>query len=313
MATVREIAKKADVSIATVSRVLNSREYVRNSLRERVVRVARELGYEPEQPNVAILIHDAPGFTGYSGCMLNALLIALAQGGYRAEVIQTRDLELLSVQSMVGAIAMVLDNGIEQIWARTQHLPLVCMNTKSRHFDNIFTVSSNNRQGITMAMDYFRRNGHGKIAYAAFERIHGNYFERDNSDIKERYDCYIKYMQNTGEMAMTVNSAANLDAALAAGYRAFLAVGEANPVAIYSELSRRNLHIPDEVSVITFAHPDLTRYLAPEPTTIGQNFPAMAQLAVELLEKLAVGQNQCGDMQMDYLFHEGGSVRNLLV
>ena len=45
--TIRDVAKRADVSIATVSRVLNNSSAVRPTTRESVMRAIRELDYRP--------------------------------------------------------------------------------------------------------------------------------------------------------------------------------------------------------------------------------------------------------------------------
>ena len=47
MVTIREIAQQSGVSLATVSRVLTNSRPVQPELRERVMEVARELGYVP--------------------------------------------------------------------------------------------------------------------------------------------------------------------------------------------------------------------------------------------------------------------------
>lgn len=49
MATIKDVAARAGVSIKSVSRVLNNEPHVRDSLRERVLEAARELGYRPNQ------------------------------------------------------------------------------------------------------------------------------------------------------------------------------------------------------------------------------------------------------------------------
>ena len=45
--TISDVAKKAGVSPKTVSRVLNEEPFVKDSTRERVLKVIRELGYRP--------------------------------------------------------------------------------------------------------------------------------------------------------------------------------------------------------------------------------------------------------------------------
>ncbi len=47
MATIKDVASQADVSIATVSRVINGTGYVSDTLRTRVVDAMRQLGYQP--------------------------------------------------------------------------------------------------------------------------------------------------------------------------------------------------------------------------------------------------------------------------
>lgn len=48
-ATLREVAKKAGTSMMTVSRVINSKDSVRDETRDRVIRAIDELGYEPHK------------------------------------------------------------------------------------------------------------------------------------------------------------------------------------------------------------------------------------------------------------------------
>ncbi|GIX07045.1 MAG: hypothetical protein KatS3mg115_1448 [Candidatus Poribacteria bacterium] len=47
--TIREIARRAGVSINTVSRALNNKPDVRAETRERILRIARELNYVPNR------------------------------------------------------------------------------------------------------------------------------------------------------------------------------------------------------------------------------------------------------------------------
>lgn len=50
MTTIRDIAKHANVSIATVSRVLNNNEKVNESIRDVLLQAAETLNYPPEKP-----------------------------------------------------------------------------------------------------------------------------------------------------------------------------------------------------------------------------------------------------------------------
>ena len=49
--TIREVAKRAGVSISTVSRVLNRRahDYIRENTRQRVLKAIEQLNYKPDR------------------------------------------------------------------------------------------------------------------------------------------------------------------------------------------------------------------------------------------------------------------------
>ena len=49
MASMKEVAKRAGVGIATVSRVINNSGYVKKETREKIERVIREIEYVPNE------------------------------------------------------------------------------------------------------------------------------------------------------------------------------------------------------------------------------------------------------------------------
>ena len=71
--TIKEIAKKADVSIATVSRVLNNDQRVTEKTRNIVLKVSEELNYKPN-----IL---ARGLSRTKTCNIAVIIPQLAQDG----------------------------------------------------------------------------------------------------------------------------------------------------------------------------------------------------------------------------------------
>ena len=49
MITIRDVARKANVSVATVSRVVNNKGYVHKETKELVQQIIKELNYSPNQ------------------------------------------------------------------------------------------------------------------------------------------------------------------------------------------------------------------------------------------------------------------------
>ena len=50
MATLKDVAREAGLTVGTVSRVLNNRGYISDSAREKVADAMKKLNYHPTEP-----------------------------------------------------------------------------------------------------------------------------------------------------------------------------------------------------------------------------------------------------------------------
>lgn len=314
MATVRRIAAECGFSPATVSRVLNRYPHVRPEVRNRVMRAARKLGYVSGQRNYAIVIPAAPHFSCYTGMMLSAILKMFAAHGCHAEMIEPSSIHLLAEYALSGAISMINDDGLEKEWAALQRLPLVCLNTRPRHIDNIYTVLADDRQGIFLALDYLKAHGHRKIAYLYFDI---QLEERSNWNFRNRLAAYREWMYRncTGIEPPVINGSSGQDWTSGPEIgicTAVLAVGENAGLWAASDLLRSGRRIPEDVSLLTFENPATSEFASPPQTTIAQNLGKMAQCALDLLEKQIAGEDASGDLLIEYTLQERRSVRSLI-
>ena len=78
-------------------------------------------------------------------------------------VISAEHLEVLEQQEFCGAISLMAQSGLEAYWGRRHAMPLVCINTSPRHLDGIYTVGSNDEQGMRLALDHLLKLGHRRI------------------------------------------------------------------------------------------------------------------------------------------------------
>ncbi len=119
--TIEEVARRAGVSTATVSRVLSKPEVVRSSTREKVMAAVRQLDYQPDAAARAL----ASGRTHTVGCVVptldhaifarstQAMQTALAQAGYQLLVASHeydpgREFEVVRALQQRGVDALVL-------------------------------------------------------------------------------------------------------------------------------------------------------------------------------------------------------------
>lgn len=310
MATVRQIAAAAGVSPSTVSRVLNSRPNVRCEVRQKVIAAARGMNVFPVRQNLVLIIPDRPHFAGYCGCILTALLAEAANRQISAEIIQSCDLAVLDGMLLSGAISLVYDNGIERLWAKTQSLPLVCVNTASRHWDNIFSVHSHNLQGVALALDYLKNMGHRHIALLDSSDVPA--VGRDNLDWHERRQSFAAWQELNfpadHPYFLTDDSPETLRRAVSAGVTAVLTIGEFNGFTVLQNCRAGGIAVPGDLSVIGFEHPQLSAKLSPALTAVGQNFAGLAAVAFDLLQKMGGNEWPTGDRLVDYQLFERQTV-----
>ena len=81
MTTIRDVASKAEVSIATVSRVVNGNRPVHSDIRERVLKAVQELDYRPN--------YLARGLRQSNTCMIG-LIIPDNSNPFYAELARAR-------------------------------------------------------------------------------------------------------------------------------------------------------------------------------------------------------------------------------
>lgn len=169
MATIIDVAKKAGVGIATVSRVINHSGYVKKETREKVEQVIREIGFVSNeiaksmalQKNnlVAFLLPNSTHL--FFGELLNSVEKELYQRGYMLMLCNSSERiekEIIYVEmlkkSRVDALIMLTNNNIEPFLEK--EFPIVSFD---RRFEDVPCVSSDNYQGGVLAAKYLLEQG----------------------------------------------------------------------------------------------------------------------------------------------------------
>src|SRR5436305_12385221 len=112
--SITDVARRARVSVGTVSRVINQHPTVDPLLRRRVQIASRQLGFIPRlQPRVIALItgrHNPSLPVGYTSVMTSLISQYLAANPYAVELIDIENLDLLYDAKVQGAIGAVFDD-----------------------------------------------------------------------------------------------------------------------------------------------------------------------------------------------------------
>lgn len=310
---IRLLAKEANCSPATVSRVLNDFPYVKPELRQKVLAAAQKLNYSLQKNCFLIIIPENPNFCGYLGLILNALQKEASNRNYHLTIMKETDLSSGGGAYLFdGCIAATYKRGLEKRWSKDYIMPMVSLNSYGQRSDNILEVSSDNKQGIYTAMQYFRQNNHKNIAMINLDTR----LQNEARDIEERNKFYIEYMQEY--LPETVPEIFNTSAGeyeiyheiIKKGFTALMIPGEGCLPVIYHDLHQTGIKIPEDLSIITMSHDFFSGALVPEPTAISQNYSKLAEYAFDTLENIR-HKKSVQNKKVPYSFIPGKSVKTL--
>jgi LacI family transcriptional regulator len=177
--TIKDVAERAGVSIATVSRALNDKGDVSEPTRERVREVARSVGYTPDPTArslvshkthlVAVVVGDNAGHRDLSliffGMVLGAISRQLSQSSYDPLLLQPSDVgpeHRFDAAILIGVDAD--DPLIDELASR--NVPLVGVDVRCSSGRAVY-VGSDHAEGVRLALAHLHALGHRRIGHLA--------------------------------------------------------------------------------------------------------------------------------------------------
>lgn len=296
-ATIAEVAARAGVSTATVSRVLSGSAAARPGTRDRVLAAARELDYRPsaiaralkrrETRTLGLLVTDV-GNPFYPQ-VVAAVEAAAHELGYGIVLANgsndtTRELEHLDllaerrVDGLIVASAHVTDDHVRRL--RRSGLPVVLVNADAPD-DGLASVDTDHREGARLATAHLVQLGHRRIGHVSAPPSHAAAAAR----LKGVRDAL-------GSMAQPVVVEGNADIAggaaavgplLAAQVTAVLAYNDLTAIGLLRGLHAAGRRVPDDVSVVGFDDIEMAAWTDPPLTTVRQPIPELGRWAVARL------------------------------
>jgi LacI family transcriptional regulator, repressor for deo operon, udp, cdd, tsx, nupC, and nupG len=304
--TIEDIASEAGVSIATVSRILNQKDNVKQKTRQKVLDAMQALDYHPNFLNGLIssesniILMSVPELSNpiYSTIIDGAQISAKRQG-YHLLVHQSKtfyktinDYELLLQNHPIAGLILLdsLSDG-ELLEALNIRCPLV-MCSEFCEGSGISYVSVDDYAAGKNATNYLIAIGRKKIAL-----INSTL---ENKYARHREAGYIDSIQSAGielnnewivhlsdvSFDLVLSSATHI---LSLDNRpdAFFAVSDVYAAAIIKACKKNGLNVPLDVSVVGFDNTDITLMTDPAITTISQpSFQIGYQASDILIEKI---------------------------
>jgi DNA-binding LacI/PurR family transcriptional regulator len=285
----QEIAKLAGVSPATVSRVFSHHPNIRNKVREHVFAIAKKHGYHPrlatKQRNVVIII---PGDQIYPirNCLemvMMALTRELPKRNFRIEVLPQDNMERLDSIQFCGAVAIGANPVDFEKWPNRYSAPLVLIDREaSRNAPNVYSVHSDEMQGMEIAIGHLHERGCRKIGCVIHDSGNADIRRKGITQALESRDLPAddklmhltkddNYVEIIGKLLKR-----NIDALFCPG-------GNAGIVSAYA-LSLFNKRVPEDISLIASEYKFYSQYATPPQTTITQDHETLAEITADIIE-----------------------------
>ncbi|WP_265520460.1 LacI family DNA-binding transcriptional regulator [Oerskovia flava] len=173
LVTLAVVARRAGVSVPTVSRVLNARPGVAEATRGRVVGELERAGYvvgHRRAPRLLDLVIPEVGSL-YESAVVEAVQAAARSRGVSTVLTTSATGDWLAQVTgrtsggVIAALHTVVDR--EVAWSRSTGTPLVLLEPVTRPPDGVTWVATDNRGGGRAAAEHLLSRGHRRIAYVS--------------------------------------------------------------------------------------------------------------------------------------------------
>ena len=329
----RDIAEAAGVTIATASRSLNDSYGVNPSTRERVLGVAARLGYRPNRLAQGLVTGRSQTLGLIISDIRNPFFAEVARGVEDAAYAAACDVVLCNsdlnpqkqnhyIRSLLGKrVDGIIMNSVatlgdaEQEYLVQSGVPVVLLNRGSGR-SRFSTVSAENERGGALAAEHFLKKGHRRFAHFSGPRHHGNLGLRAKGFLQT-------VREHDPATPVTVLHGGHT---LAGGYamalklfrdkqHAITAIFAANDAVAFGMMKAAiecGVRIPKDVSLIGFDDVEFAAIAHPPLTTIHQSKYEIGQAAVNVLLRLAKGQDKSPENRvLGVKLIERDSVRDL--
>jgi len=284
--TLKQVARRARVSTATVSRVLNDKGVVKSTTRARVMKAVRALRYSPnlharslaggKSRSIGVIVSNIenPFFLDVyksveTGAHAAGYEVIMANTDYSSERLVT-SVRLMIGRRVAGLAAIVSEMDSELIRELGGHrIPVVFYDVGAPR-RNITNMRVDYRQGMEKLASYLYSLGHRRLGFLGHHPALGPINER----VKAVLDAATRYPD------LQVETAADADT-LEGGRRAARVLLDAHPrltaiicvndlmaIGAMRELRARGLRVPEDVSVTGFDNVTLAQFCHPALTTV---------------------------------------------
>ena len=305
--TIKDVAKMAEVSISTVSRVINDSKPVSPEARRRVLRAIEDLEYKPNEIARSLVTKKSNLIGIIVDDIGNSYVAQIVRGieeigrmykydivlcsSYGSEETELRFIQLLMQKQVEGIIIVseIYNIQVEE-YINNYNKPFVYIN----RFYNVFgtsTVTIDNELASKIMVEHLIELGHKKILYITQDK--------DSELTIEKYKMkgYTNSIENIGEKSLIHKiEGYKIEDGYNAGQDVLAVIKANNITAVYCYQDEiaiglinyfydNNIKVPEEISVVGYGDISLASIYRPKLTTIKEPYYDIGAVAIRRILK----------------------------
>lgn len=300
---IKAVAKKAGVSVATVSRVLNHPESVANSTKEHILEVMNSLDYTPNwfarglklnKTNViALMVPEildqgymeiAKGVEDVAKQKKHSILLCSTEEDRAKELENIENFILRKIDGLIIVSSVLNKKDLMQFKKHKMPIVFIGRNKEQKGLNVVYT---NYKEATTEAINHLIEVGHKNIGM-----VYGSRPKSENMEKLEGYKSAIL----TSKLKMMEGNIVEEENTIDGGYLAVSKIlsQKNRPDAIFAssdnmaigameKIKQLGLRIPEDIAVIGFDNLKISGYLEPKLTTVAKPMYRMGLIAARLL------------------------------
>lgn len=290
--TIYDIARAANVSKSTVSRVLNNQNNISEDAKKRVIKAIEELNYQPSKlaralssSFDAIMVVSRSAKTTTNNPFFSEILQTVSEKAEEENfdvILQTAknsrdELEKCITKikgKMIKGIIMLSSPANEELFKQLDvfNIPIVVIGKVEGNYTNIFSVDTDNFHDSYELTKYLIEQGHKRIAcvhspleyHVSMDRLNGYKacMEDHQLPVREEWMFDGGYNVETGSLAARkLLLGSNRPSAV-------LATDDLKVMSIYKTAAELGVSIPQDLSVVGYSNSSFIPFMTPSLTSI---------------------------------------------
>ena len=307
--SIKDVAKKAGVSISTVSKALNDKSSVSSSTIERIKQTAEEMGYVPnsrarvfatKETKQIVFIADIPKDTAFYNPHVFEIIMGLqhsvSKSGYSliVESVEKKEaLEYISSlykKNMADALvvhASIITKRLESLIVKS-NLPHLIIGQPD-YQSTLSWIDTDNTLSGAIAIRHLLKKDYYPVAFVggkAEDMISLHRFEGAERELKQNNLSFEEqYVLSTSSTIVSGMNAAKKILKMEKPPRSVLCANSVIAFGMMQELRNQNVRVPKDIAVMTFDRYPFSDFTEPRVTSVDMNMYEIGEEAGSILIK----------------------------